>query len=589
MLKNFNFLNLTEFKKFLTILEAKEKKNLFFVFLLMVIASLLEMISIGIVFPLINFLFNPDVKSNGIFNSNVKYFEDFATVDYINLVLILIFVVYSLKVLFTFFYTYFNTKVILDLKSNITSKLFKTYLKENYLFHLNKNSALLIRNIQQETSELINSFLSPLLTFALSLMTTFFIILLLFYYSFLSSLIVVFIFGFLGFLLNAFVRDKLKMIGEKRQVHQYGMLKNLQQGLSLIKEIKLTSKESFFLEKFNFHNTALIPHGIKRAIYGNMPKLMFEYLFILIFIFVIFYLNQTKTPFEEFFPIFTIYALASFRIIPGLSNLSRAYQKIKVALPALQLVVNEMTEKEKLNDENQTNIINQSMKFNESLDLKEISFKYSEKQEFVLDKLNLKIKKNSIIGIIGDNAAGKSTLLNLICGLTKPTTGKILIDGKNIFDNLNSWQKSIGLIPQSIYLIDGNVKNNIALGVLEKDIDNEKIEGLMKLTGLAETINQGDLVGERGKNISGGQKQKIGIARALYVEPKILILDEATSAMDVDSEENLTETIFNKSNVKTLIIITHRQKILKYCDYIYKLENKNISLIEKTEIAKNII
>ena len=233
------------------------------------------------------------------------------------------------------------------------------------------------------------------------------------------------------------------------------------------------------------------------------------------------------------------------------------------------------------------NPTNNNFKFKEEIEVKDLSFNYENNKKLVLDKLNLKIKKNTCVGIVGSNAAGKSTLINLVCGLINPKNGEILVDQKNIFDDINGWQKLIGFIPQSIYLIDDNVQNNIALGVDEENIDKEKVKKLIILTGLSETLSPEDLVGEGGKNISGGQKQKIGIARALYREPKVLIYDEPTSAMDLDSEEYLTETIFNQAKEKTLIIISHREKVLRYCDFVYKLENKNISLVDLKNINLN--
>ena len=301
---------------------------------------------------------------------------------------------------------------------------------------------------------------------------------------------------------------------------------------------------------------------------------------------MIFYINFMKLPFEEFFTIFVIYVFAAYRIIPSLSGLSVAYQKMKFGVVSLELIIKELRDKDH-DTKIFTNNVNNNFKFDKEIEAKDISFKYENNKKLVLDKLNLKIKKNTCVGIVGNNAAGKSTLVNLISGLINPINGEISVDQKNIFDDINEWQKLIGFIPQSICLIDDNVQNNIALGISEENIDKEKVKKLMISTGLSETLSQEDLVGEGGKNISGGQKQKIGIARALYRQPEILIYDEPTSAMDLNSEEHLTETIFNQAKEKTLIIISHREKVLRYCDFVYKLENKNISLVDLNNINLN--
>ena len=583
MNNNFNFLNILEFRKFLKIINAKQKKNLIFLFVFMIIAGFLEMLSIGIIIPLINIVFNSGGSSNEVSSFINKLSNNFLDLNYINITILIIFFVYLSKYLFLIFYTYFQAKVLLVLKADLSKKFFIHYLKREYAFHLRKNSSLLIRNVVQEVDTLMISFIGPFFTFFLLSLTSIFILILLFYYSFVSSLVVLFVFGAFGILLAIFVRGKIRFIGRRRQTHSFGSLKNLRQGLALIKEIKLLSIEKFFLNKFNLHIDAMVPLGIKRTVFGILPKIIFEFIFITLALGMIVYINFMQLPFELFFTTFVIYVLAAYRIIPSLSGLSLAYQKLKYGLPALEMIIKELEDKD--DDVKTSNHPgNENFQFNNEIELNDVSFKYSGNQKLILHKLNLKIKKNMCIGIVGSNAAGKSTLINLICGLTNPTNGKVLVDQKNIFENIDGWQKLIGIIPQSIYLIDESVQNNIALGIDDENIDKQKIKKLMISTGLSETLLPEDLVGEEGKNISGGQKQKIGIARALYRQPNVIIYDEPTSSMDVDSEDYLTETIFNQTKEKTLIIISHREKVLKYCDFVYKLENKNISLINLKNI-----
>jgi ATP-binding cassette, subfamily B, bacterial PglK len=586
VVNNFNILNILEFRKFLTIIEVGRKKNLILLFIFMIVASFLEMLSIGIIIPLVNIIFNPEGSANEALSFIVKLSRNSLSFNYINIAILAIFFVYFLKYLFLIFYTFFQAKVLLVIKAELSKKLFNHYLNRDYKFHLKNNSAKLIRNTVQEVDTIMNSFVGPFFTFFLLLLTSMFVVGLLFYYSFMSSLAVLFIFGIFGISLAMFIRGKIRIIGKRRQTHAFGSLKNLQEGLALIREIKLLAMENFFQKKFNLHVNAMIPLGIKRTVFGILPKITFEFIFITIALGMIVYINFMKLPFEEFFTIFVIYVLAAYRIIPSLSGLSVAYQKLKFGLPALELVIKELQEKDQY-PKDFNNSMNGNFQFDKEIEAKDISFKYENNKKLVLDKLNLKIKKNTCIGIVGSNAAGKSTLINLICGLINPVNGDISVDQKNIFDDINEWQKLIGFIPQSIYLIDDNVQNNIALGVDEENIDKEKVKELMISTGLSKTLLPEDLVGEGGKNISGGQKQKIGIARALYRQPEILIYDEPTSAMDLDSEELLTETIFNQAKEKTLIIISHRQKVLRYCDFVYKLENKNISLIDLKNINLN--
>jgi ABC-type multidrug transport system fused ATPase/permease subunit len=279
-----------------------------------------------------------------------------------------------------------------------------------------------------------------------------------------------------------------------------------------------------------------------------------------------------------------VYAIASFRIMPALNTLSTEYQRIEFGLPALNLIFNELKNENVSKELNYNNEASR-FEFNNEIELKNISFSYPDKNKIILNNLSLIIKKNTSIGILGDNASVKSTLIDLICGFLEPNKGEILVDQKNISENIDGWQDLIGYVPQNTYLIDNSVKSNIAFGINDNAVKLEKIKELMQLTGLSENLSLETNVGENGKNISGGQKQKIGIARALYKNPDLVILDEANSAMDIDSEKNLNDIICDNLSEKTLLIISHRLNVLKYCDIVYKLEKGSLTLIDIKNIT----
>ena len=544
----------------------------------MILVGVLETLSIGILIPLINFILNPD-KNNFIFDYLDKSFlSDYTSYSYINLILILIFIIYFLKYLFLVFYNYYNSKVILKLNASIKNRIFKNYLNKNYLFHLYNNSSLLIRNTINEVDVLIVNYISPILTFLLSFLTASFIFCLLLYYSFVASLSIILIFGIIGLLLNISVRNRLKFIGNKRQFHTFNILKNLRQSFSSIKEIKMSKIQSFFINQLNHDTSKMAYYGVQRNVIGGLPRIIFEFLFVSLVLISIFYVNLIGISLSEVISLLAVYAVASFRIMPSLNNLSNSYQKIKFGSPALSTVFDvfdNQKEDQTYDEVKNTEII----KFSKEIEFKNISFSYPHEKKLILNNLNLKIKKNSTVGIIGENASGKSTFINVFCGLLSPTSGKIIIDGKEL-KNLNSWHNLIGYVPQQINLLDDDVKSNIALGIEKKSIDADRIKNIMELTGLKKTLNENEYVGEDGKNISGGQKQKISIARALYNNPEILILDEATSAMDLDAEQSFIDLVLNIRSKKTIIIVSHRMKIIDSCDNIYKLYNNTFSLIK---------
>jgi len=577
MNKIFNFFKITGLVKFLSLISLKGKKNLKILFFFMLVASLLEILSIGILIPLINFIFDPSSISN-IFNVQGFGIINFlANFDYVNLILFFIFIIYLIKSIFMIFYQYFNAKVLLNMSVDIKTRLFENYLNKNYLFHLNNNSSLLIRNVQNEIDVLMANYVSPILVFSLTVLNIVFICSFLLYYSFVSSLLVVIIFGITGLTLNFSVRKILRVIGERRKFFAYSILKNLRQSFTLIKEIKINSKENYFSNKLTSDNSMMAKLGIKRTVIGSLPRIIFEFLFITIVLSSIYYMNSSNINFENFLSLLTVYAIAAFRIMPSLNSLSTSYQKIKFGSPVLSTIYEALKDRN-TQDVYFTNNKNQNFKFKSQLLLKEISFTYPFEKKPVFQDINLKIKKGEIIGIIGDNASGKSTLIDLICGLLKPSAGKIIIDNEELI-NVSAYQKIIGYVPQQIYLIDGNIKSNIAFGINEEDINLDKIKKVMSITGLDSSLNENDFIRENGKNISGGQKQKIAIARALYDDPEILILDEATSAMDTNAEKDFTEIVFHQKIDKTIIIISHRLQALDKCSAIYKINNKGISKI----------
>ena len=577
MLKDF-FFGIKETKKLLLIMDQKEKKSIFITFSLMLISSLLDIISIGLVIPLINSLLNQDLGNSLIFLFNNNFSEITLKENIMAYFIIFIIFVFLLKYVFQLFYTYYVNKVILSLKSQLAHRLFFKYLINDFKFHLEKNSAILIRNIQTEISVVINNFLSPLMSFTLSLFTLFLILILLCFYAFVPTVSIIFLFGLILIILNLMTKKPLKKIGEKRQIHSLGILQNLQQGFAMIKEFKMMNKEKFILGKFDYHNFSMINLGIKKSILGVLPKIIYEFSFIVLILLSILIFYSLAERIDYFLTILAVYALAAFRIMPSLNLISSSYQKIKFGSPALDVLIKEFDGSAIIEDDNRfKDKIFSGKLFENKIQLEKLNFSFSKKQSLILNEIDLSIIKNSKIGIIGENGSGKSTLINLICGLLKPSEGRILVDDIDIQTCISEWQNKIGYVSQNTYLLDDNIESNIALGVNKENIDTKKINSLMKFIEIDNKIDSKTYVGEAGKNISGGQKQKIAIMRALYSDPEILILDEATNAMDFESERKFLDKICSKNFTKTVIMISHNLKSLQRCEFVYSLENSQLS------------
>jgi ABC-type bacteriocin/lantibiotic exporter with double-glycine peptidase domain len=287
-------------------------------------------------------------------------------------------------------------------------------------------------------------------------------------------------------------------------------------------------------------------------------------------------------PTEDLIPILSMFLAASFRLIPSINKIMASIQSIKFTKPVVDGIIEEF----KIIDSKKSIVKNETLKistlnFENNIEIKNLSFQYESTSKFILKNINLNIKKGSAIGFIGSSGSGKSTLIDIILGILTPSEGNIFIDKIDVNENLRLWQNLLGYVPQSIFLSDESIRNNIAFGIEEKLINEEQIQEAIQMADLQDFINSlpkgiETVVGERGVRLSGGQRQRIGIARALYYNPQIIIFDEATSALDASTEDNVMDSINKLKNIKTMIIVAHRLSTLSKCDIIYELSDGTV-------------
>ena len=545
----------------------------------MLINSFLEAISIGILLPFLSFTFN-DVGNENI----IKYFEfilDFFNLESSSLsFLYILFGIYIFKYIYVFLYSRIQAKYLGNLKTELQIRMYGGYLDQPFQFHNNINSSVLIRNITSEISKFINQFLSPILQIFLNTLMIAFIIIMLLIINFKVTIIVMLIFSVCFLIITLIFSKKLNKIGERHQHHDRFILQYLRQGLVGMIETKILSLQKLYLDKFFYHTNNIVKLGVTRYMIGISPKIFYEFIFLTaIFSAVIFTEKSQNFSTEDVILTLIIYAAAAIRVMPSLGAISQAYYKIKYAGPSTKLIYEEFRsfDENKAKKESFKNDSLKKINFSNSIIIKDMSFSYNDKE--VIKYLNFEIKKKENIGIIGRNGSGKSTLLSLICGLLIPTKGTIKIDELDVGKNFDEYIKLIGYIPQNIHLIDDTIEKNISLGA---DIFKDKKEKLMsvikkaQIEELISTLPKGmdTFIGEHGSNLSGGEKQKIGIARALYRDPEILIFDEVTSAMDLESEKKFVEEINKEYSDKTTIIVSHRLSALKYCKKIFNMDNQ---------------
>lgn len=522
------------------------------------VATILEIFSIGLIVPLISSLLDLKII---LFNQ-----FDLSKFNLNNILLFLLFI-YLLKTIYLIKYNRWQFNLIYKINHNLTNRLFEKYINFNYSNYLKKNSSELVRNIINVENFTHNIHQSVILVSEIILIFAF--LLLLLFFQPLMTFSVVFVGFFLGFFFFKILNPKLIKYGENYQSKSKALIQEINQSVNNFKDIKIYQKQNFFLNKFSI-STSVYSNSIKiNEYFKALPRIIIEFVAVLVIILIIFSMLFLKLENKEIISFVALFAAIGFRLIPSLNKIIAAIQHLKYYLKLTDNLSFDLNYIEK----NLTK--SESINFSNNIELKNLDYSY-DSGKIIFKNLNLIIEKNKIVGIKGKTGSGKTTLINIITGLLSPTNGEVFIDKKKVNLNNSNWFKKIGYVPQRIMLNETTIKKNIAYGIEDLNIDNEQLKKVISLAQLDEFINNvggvDKKISELGKNISGGQIQRIGIARALYNEPEILILDESTNNLDKATEKNFINSIKNLSKNKTLLIISHDDVPLKICDKIYNID-----------------
>jgi len=569
-------------KKFFNILSKKNKIKSFYLLLLVLIGVIFEMLSIGLLLPLLTAMSNEG--QNQYINLDLIYNK----LDIVNTLnkneiimysMSLLAFIYFLKTIFLNFLVWFQAKFISFLVAETKIKLFKKYMYQDYAFHLKRNSSKLIQNIINEVELMINVFFLSLIAFISELLVVLGISLILLFVEPRGFLMSMAVFGIISLAFMKYTKNKVKKYGDQRLINESSSIKHLQQGVDGIKEIKLVGNEEVFLNYFKLRANNIASVASKMLILQQIPRFYLEFIAIISLTALIFFLLMFNYAFSSLIVIVGLFAAAAFKILPSINRILNSYVNMRYGIASVGVIsedINMQSPKidEKFSREKKLALISK-------IELKNISYNYPSTKKNILENLNLEIHANSTIGIIGESGVGKSTLIDIIIGILNPTDGKVLIDGSNISNQKRLWQNNIGYIPQFIYLLDDSIKKNIALGAEDSEINEKKIIRAMELSQTERFVRNlpeknETFVGEFGVRLSGGQRQRIGIARALYFDNDLLVLDEATSSLDGDTEKDIINTIHSMKGKKTIIISSHKKEILKECDAVFKLDDKKI-------------
>jgi ABC-type multidrug transport system fused ATPase/permease subunit len=544
---------------------------------LMVIGMLLETLGIGLVIPALALMTQSDLTIK--YPSLAPWLTKLGNPSHERLVItgmMILVGVYAIKAIFLAFLAWRQARFVAGLQADFSQRLFAGYLRQPYTFHLQRNSAQLIRNTIGQSGTVSGTFQQ-----GLSLLTEMLVMLgisvMLLVVEPLGALIVVSSLGLAGWGFNRFTRSHILRWGEALQLHEGFRIQHLQEGLGGAKDVKLLGRESEFIAQYKRHNSGSARVMQRQSTMLALPRLWLELLAVCGLAGLVLTMVGQGKPLEALLPTLGLFAAAAFRLMPSANRVLGAVQNMRFTLPMIDTVYSEL----QLLDKTTPPQRGTPLRLKNVLSLNGVSFCYSSAEIYALHKVSLTIPQGTSAGFIGGSGAGKSTLVDLILGLLTPNEGTINVDGVNIQTSLRGWQDQIGYVPQSIFLTDDSLRRNVAFGLPADQINDAAIWraiGDAQLEQFVKELPHGldTIVGERGIRLSGGQRQRIGIARALYLDPPVIVLDEATSSLDTITERGVMETVRALRGKKTLLIVAHRLSTVENCDRLFQLERGKI-------------
>ena len=561
--------------KIWNLLTSAERRSALLLLSLMFIGMILETLGVGLVLPALSLLTQGDIAHK--YPTLQPILQTLGNLSQQNLIIggMLVLVgMYFIKAIFLAFLAWRQTCFAFSMSAQLSQRLFNVYLRQPYTFHLQRNSAQLIRNVITEVGMFTGNGIQPgmiIITESLVLLGLCSMLLII---EPLGAIVVISVLGSASWGFHRLTSTRIQRWGEARQYRDGLRLQHLQQGMGGVKDVKLLGRELDFLERFRVHNEQSAYVGQLQSTLQQLPRIWLELFAVIGLAMLVISILAQGRGLEAIIPTLGLFAVSAFRIMPSVSRVLGAIQALRYGLPVVNLLYKEITlgvSKIFTND--------RSIKhFHGALELSCVTYAYPNVEKPSLREVSLIIQRGETVGFIGASGAGKSTLVDILLGLLTPDAGEVRVDGKNIQDNTRNWQDQIGYVPQSIYLTDDTLLRNVAFGLPNEQIDGAAVQRAVQaaqLEGFVNSLPEGleTLVGERGVRLSGGQRQRIGIARALYHDPAVLVLDEATSSLDTDTEQGVMQAVTALHGRKTILIVAHRLSTVENCDRVYRMEH----------------
>ena len=541
---------------------------------MVIVGMFLETISLGIVVPIIGILTQDDYQQKYPFI--VDIFGNLSREELISAVMVAMVLIYVVRSLFLFWSLWIQKGFSASVSGRLSQSLFSIYLRQPYMFHLQRNSSTLMRNAKNATS-VVTCGVDPFLVLLTDGLVAIAMFALLIAVEPVGTLAVLLVFGLSTFVFQRTTRRRIDNWGYQVDYHETKILQHLQEGFGGAKDVKVLGRENEFLSQHEKHLGESIRINRIYNVILTLPRSFMEIITIVGLCLLVVSMVVRGRELADIVPILGLFAAAAFRVMPSINRLLMATQTLIFNRSIIASVY-----KDFLLDSPDSTSTGSGTKFAAQLELTDVSFKYPTAATASLQNVSLVVKRGEAVGFVGPSGAGKSTLVDVILGLFAPTSGVVKVDGQDVQQNLRNWQNQIGYVPQAIYLTDDTLRRNVAFGLNDENIDDNLVRNAIRLAQLEEFVatlpeKLETVVGERGVRLSGGQRQRIGIARALYHNPSVLVLDEATSSLDTPTEHGVMQAVQALQGSKTVLIVAHRLSTVEYCDRLYKIENARIT------------
>lgn len=569
----------------------RAKKKLVILFFMMIIAAVFETVGIGLIVPFVGMMTNPSVIQENALLSFLYHMLHFqSTSAFMIFATVVLLSIFMIKNGYLLFFHYSQYRIVLNEQVRLSQRLLQRYLTKPYTFHLQRNSAELLRNVNGEVPRVFQGIVLSafqLLTEALVIICIFVLLLVT---AFEATVIASILLGGSVCLFFKVFRRRISTLGKEQQLVSGTVIKWVNQGLGASKEVKVSGKEAFFVQSYTKQSQIKANNSRYMKVLEQIPRLFIETLLVSVILITMLMIIFQGTDTSQLISTMALFSMAAVRLMPSINRVVAMITTIKYSQPALTVIYEDLLEEKNPSQESKPNQVSRSPVkgkrfFQDSIDLKEVFFRYPNQKEFSIENVSLTIPIGESVAFIGESGAGKTTIVDIILGLFQPEKGEVFVDGKPLIQQIETWQQKIGYIPQSIFLSDDSIRNNVAFGIDPTCVDDTEVWRAIEQAQLKEYVENltdglNTPVGERGIQLSGGQRQRIGIARALYHNPEILFMDEATSALDNQTEQEMMKAIDCLKGEKTIIIIAHRLSTIENCDRIFKVNRGRIESIQ---------